>query len=224
MSKNISTADSIRNLAAEVKKGFVKKEAFAPIQTAAEKAIKSLDVTGNTISFFTSTDKTGDAAFTVDFPAEMFLDQTKTEFVPSFAFSAATYPGSTDPKLDGKPVMVLAVKGENPDSCTYSFLSMAALVDTYKAKAVGKDTSTTVSIAGYEVDVKVNVSAAEGNALTLKEDGLYVSTAKVEASDTNGNIKVNGKEVTVYTEPANVLHSEDVEDFSAEDIAAMLAD
>lgn len=91
MSKNITTADSIRNLAAEVKKGFVKKEAFASIQTAAEKAIKSLDVTGNTISFFTSTDKTGDAAFTVDFPAEMFLDQTKTEFVPSFAFSAATY-------------------------------------------------------------------------------------------------------------------------------------
>ena len=181
-------------------------------------------MTGNTISFFTSTDKTGDAAFTVDFPAEMFLDQTKTEFVPSFAFSAATYPGSTDPKLDGKPVMVLAVKGESPDSCTYSFLSMAALVDTYKAKAVGKDTSTTVSIAGYEVDVKVNVSAAEGNALTLKEDGLYVSTAKVEASDTNGNIKVNGKEVTVYTEPANVLHTEDVEDFSTEDIAAMLAD
>lgn len=289
MSKNITTADSIRNLAAEVKKGFVKKEAFTPVQTAAEKAIKSLDVTGNTISFFTSTDKTGDAAFSVDFPAEMFLDQTKTEFVPSFAFSAATYPGSTDPKLDGKPVMVLAVKGENPDSCTYSFLSMAALVDTYKAKAVGKDTSTTVSIAGYEVDVKVNVSAAEGNALTLKEDGLYVPTpektdisgkadkvksatagnfaaldadgnptdsgkkpadfvaaetgkrlmsdaegtklagvsegaTKTAASATNGHITIDGKDTTVYTEPANVLHTEDVEDFSAEDIAAMLAD
>ena len=224
MSKNITTADSIRNLAAEVKKGFVKKEAFTPVQTAAEKAIKSLDVTGNTISFFTSTDKTGDAAFSVDFPAEMFLDQTKTEFVPSFAFSTTTYPGATDPKLDGKPVMVLAVKGENPDSCTYSFLSMAALVDTYKAKATGKDNSTTVTIAGYEVDVKVNVSAEVGNALILKDDGLYVSTAKVEASDTNGNIKVDGKEITVYTEPANVLHTEDVEDFSAEDIAAMLAD
>jgi hypothetical protein len=246
-------------------------------------------VTGNTISFFTSTDKTGNAAFTVDFPAEMFLDQTKTEFVPSFAFSAATYPGSTDPKLDGKPVMVLAVKGENPDSCTYSFLSMAALVDTYKAKAVGKDTSTTVSIAGYEVDVKVNVSAAEGNALTLKEDGLYVPTpektdisgkadkvksatagnfaaldadgnptdsgkkpadfvaaetgkrlmsdaegtklasvsegaTKTAASATNGHITIDGNDTTVYTEPANVLHTEDVEDFSAEDIAAMLAD
>ena len=43
-----------------------------------------------------------------------------------------------------------------------------------RAKAVGKDASTTVTIAGYEVDVKVNVSAAAGNALTLKDDGLYV--------------------------------------------------
>ena len=58
--------------------------------------------------------------------------------------------------------MVLAVKGENPDSCTYSFLNMAALVDTYAAKTTGKDASTTVTIAGYEVDVKVNVSAAVG--------------------------------------------------------------
>jgi len=166
---------------------------------------------------------------------------------------------------------------------------MAALVDTYKAKAVGKDTSTTVSIAGYEVDVKVNVSAAEGNALTLKEDGLYVPTpektdisgkadkvksatagnfaaldadgnptdsgkkpadfvaaetgkrlmsdaegtklagvsegaTKTAASATNGHITIDGNDTTVYTEPANVLHTEDVEDFSAEDIAAMLAD
>ena len=224
MSKQISTKTTIRNLTAEIKKTFVKKDAFTPVEAAANAAIKALKVTGNTVNFYTNTGMTGAAAFSMDFPTEMFLDQTKTEFVGKFKFSDTTYPGATDPKLDGKPVMVLAVKGENPDSCTYSFLSMAALVDTYKAKAVGKDTSTTVSIAGYEVDVKVNVSAAEGNALTLKEDGLYVSTANVEASDTNGNIKVNGKEVTVYTEPANILHSEDVEDFSAEDIAAMLAD
>lgn len=234
-------------------------------------------------------DASGTAAFSVDFPSELFLDQTKTTFVAKFKFDAATYPGATDPKLDGKPVMVLAVKGENPDSCTYSFLSMAALVDTYKAKAVGKDASTTVTIAGYEVDVKVNVSAAAGNALTLKDDGLYVPTpeevdisgkadkvtgattgnlaaldgegnltdsgkkpadfvaaeagkrlmtdaegeklagvsegaTKTAASSTNGNVNIDGKEVVVYTEPENVLHDEDVEDFSAEEIAALLAD
>ena len=276
MSKQISTKTTIRNLTAEIKKTFVKKDAFTPVQTAANAAIKSLGVDGNTVNFYTSTDKSGTAAFSVDFPSELFLDQTKTTFVAKFKFDAATYPGATDPKLDGKPVMVLAVKGENPDSCTYSFLSMAALVDTYKAKAVGKDASTTVTIAGYEVDVKVNVSAAAGNALTLKDDGLYVPTpeevdisgkadkvtgattdsgkkpadfvaaeagkrlmtdaegeklagvsegaTKTAASSTNGNVNIDGKEVVVYTEPENVLHDEDVEDFSAEEIAALLAD
>ena len=191
MSKQISTKTTIRNLTAEIKKTFVKKDAFTPVQAAANAAIKSLGVDGNTVNFYTSTDKSGTAAFSVDFPSELFLDQTKTTFVAKFKFDAATYPGATDPKLDGKPVMVLAVKGENPDSCTYSFLSMAALVDTYKAKAVGKDASTTVTIAGYEVDVKVNVSAAAGNALTLKDDGLYVPTP--EEVDISGKAdKVTG--------------------------------
>lgn len=278
MSKQISTKTTIRNLTAEIKKTFVKKGAFTPVQAAANAAIKSLGVDGNTVNFYTSTDKSGTAAFSVDFPSELFLDQTKTTFVAKFKFDAATYPGATDPKLDGKPVMVLAVKGENPDSCTYSFLSMAALVDTYKAKVTGKDASTTVTIAGYEVDVKVNVSAAAGNALVLKDDGLYVPTpeevdisgnfaaldgegnltdsgkkpadfvgaeagkrlmsdaegeklagvsegaTKTAASSTNGNVNIDGKEVVVYTEPENVLHDEDVEDFSAEEIAALLTD
>ena len=101
--------------------------------------------------------------------------------------------------------MVLAVKGQNPDSCSYSFLDMSALVDTYKAKATGKDASTTVTIAGYEVDVKVNVSTAAGNALVLKDDGLYVDISgkadKVKnatagnfaALDESGNMTDSGK-------------------------------
>ena len=289
MSKQISTKTTIRNLTAEIKKTFVKKDAFTPVEAAANAAIKALKVTGNTVNFYTNTGMTGAAAFSMDFPTEMFLDQTKTAFVGKFKFSDTTYPGATDPKLDGKPVMVLAVKGENPDSCTYSFLNMAALVDTYAAKTTGKDAATTVTIAGYEVDVKVNVSAAVGNALILKDDGLYVPTpkevdvsgkadkvtgattgnfaaldgegnltdsgkkpadfvaaetgkrlmtdaegeklagvsegaTKTAASSTNGNVNIDGKEVAVYTEPENVLHDEDVEDFSAEEIAALLAD
>ena len=139
------------------------------------------------------------------------------------------------------------------------------------------------------MDVKVNVSAAAGNALVLKDDGLYVPTpeevdisgkadkatgattgnfaaldgegnltdsgkkpadfvgaeagkrlmsdaegeklagvsegaTKTAASSTNGNVNIDGKEVVVYTEPENVLHDEDVDDFSAEEIAALLAD
>lgn len=62
------------------------------INTDVSKAIKSLGVSGNTVSFYTSADKSGDAAFTFDFPKELFLDQAKTTFVPKFAFSTETYP------------------------------------------------------------------------------------------------------------------------------------
>mgnify|MGYP000065406071 CR=1 FL=1 len=205
MSKQISTKTTIRNLTAEIKKTFVKKDAFTPVETAANAAIKAVKVTGNTVNFYTNTGMTGAAAFSMDFPTEMFLDQTKTTFVAKFKFDAATYPGATDPKLDGKPVMVLAVKGQNPDNCTYSFLNMAALVDTYAAKATGKDASTTVTIAGYEIEVKVNVSATAGNALSLKSDGLYVdisgkadkaknaTAGNFAALDGEGNLTDSGK-------------------------------
>lgn len=46
MSKQISTKTTIRNLTAEIKKTFVKKDAFTPVQTAANAAIKSLGVDG----------------------------------------------------------------------------------------------------------------------------------------------------------------------------------
>ena len=53
-------------------------------------AFKSLSVSGNTVSFFTSTDASGTAAATFDFPEEIFLDQAGTTLVENFAWSAAT--------------------------------------------------------------------------------------------------------------------------------------
>ena len=43
-------------------------------------------------------------------PSEQFLDLTKTTYVDSFTWSSTTYPNSTNPNLDGKPVLVLALK------------------------------------------------------------------------------------------------------------------
>lgn len=202
----------------------MKTEVDAAAALAAS-AFHSAKVEGNTVSLYTSTDKSGDAAFTFDFPTEMFLDQTKTEFVGKFKWAEATYPGSTDPKLDGKPVMVLAVKGENPDSCTYSFLNMAALVDTYTAKATGKDASTTIEISGYEVEVKVNVSKAADNALELKDDGLYVgktdTSGKADkvagategnfaALDANGNLTDSGKKAADFVATTDIASDTEV--------------
>ena len=112
-------------------------------------AIKYASVSGNTISLFKTADGSGTADFTIDFPQEMFLDQTKTEFVSNFTYSTTKYPGATDPNLDGKPVMVLAVKGTDgtTNTVTYSFLNMASLVDTYTVKT--GDSTKVLSISGY---------------------------------------------------------------------------
>lgn len=44
------------------------------------------------------------------------------------------------------------------------------------------------------------------NAEGTKLGGIAAGATKVEASTTNGNVKINGAEVTVYTEPADVVH------------------
>ena len=185
---------------------------LTPVKAAANAAFKSGKVEGNKVKLFTSTDKTGVAAFEFDFPVEMVLDQAKTAFVPQFTWSLETYPGSEDPGLNGKPVMVLAVKGSD-GSVAYSFMGMAALVDTYKAKVSGKDASTTVTIAGYEVDVKVNISKELNNVLEVRADGLYVPKTDISGKadkvqpavdgnfaglDASGNLTDSGKKAADF--------------------------
>lgn len=122
-------------------------------------------------------------------PGEMFLDQLGTKFVPSFAFNAATYPGATNPNLEGKPVLVLAVKGvdntapsdTSKQTISYSFLDMAALIDDYTVKA-GNSTNI-LTIAGREIEIKI--SAVANNAITVQDDGLHVNiSTKVDKVST----------------------------------------
>ena len=213
---NFPRLGALEALAEKVEQDYAKKSDLTEISTAAAAAFKSGEVNGNTIKLYTSADKSGAAALTIDFPTEFFLDQSKTKFVPAFAFSAETYPGATDPELDGKPVMVLAVKGSD-DSVNYSFASMAQLVDTYTAKNTGKDPSTTVTVDGYEIEVKVNVSAEADNQIQVKADGLFVpkpkeadTTGKADkvagatagdlaALDASGNLTDSGKKITDFS-------------------------
>ena len=154
-----------------------------------DKAIKSLSVSGRKISFFTSDDGTGTAVATVDIPKDLFLDQAKTKFEQNFAFSTQTYPGATNPNLEGKPVFVLAVKGSTDpangnvnDTISYSFLDVSALVDTYTVKA--GDSAKILTISGYEIEFKI--SATAGNILSANSDGLYATNRL--ASFNSGNI------------------------------------
>ncbi|MBQ6918709.1 MAG: hypothetical protein IJQ74_00120, partial [Synergistaceae bacterium] len=141
------------------------------VRALSDIAIKSVTVSGNKVSFFKTNDASGTAAYTFDFPTEYFLDQTKTTFVENFTWSATTYPGSTDPSLNGKPVLVLALKGQNPASTTYSFLNMASLVDTYTIAS--GDSSKILAISGRTISFKV--SAVSNNAITVQSDGIHVN-------------------------------------------------
>ena len=134
-------------------------------------ALKSVAVDGNSLKFYTTTDTTNaTATYTIDLPAEMFLDAASTGFVPNFTFSAATYAGATNPNLDGKAVMVLGVKTRSNDGVTtttaYSFIDVSYLVDTYTAS------DTSVVVSGYKL--KANVSTETGNMLATTANGLYV--------------------------------------------------
>lgn len=148
------------------------------VSTVAADAIKYVSVSGNTVSFWRDANHTGAADFTFDFPSELFLDQTRTSFVPNFTFTAAAYPGAVNPSLDGKPVLVFAVKnttdrssGTLNDTFAYSFLDMTSLVDVYTVKT--GDSSKILSIDGYEIEV--HISAAANNAITVQPDGLHVN-------------------------------------------------
>ena len=69
-------------------------------------------------------------------------------------------------------------------------------------------------LAGF-VDLSGKVDKEDGkglsandftDALKAKLDAIAEGATKVEASETNGYIKVNGTETKVYTEPSDVLH------------------
>lgn len=159
------------------------KAAIDAVDSKYAKAFQSLSVSGNTVSFFASTDGTGTAVATLDFPEELFLQQAGTEIVENFAWSAVAYPNSTNPSLEGKTVLVLAVKGDatNP-TVKYSFVDMAKV-----ARAINAGDNS-INVNGNTLSVKI--SAVTGNLLELKSDGLFVG------SDDTKVDKVEGKQLS----------------------------
>lgn len=96
--------------------------------------------------------------------------------------------------------------------------ALATEIDNKVASVTAGDASIAIGGTATAPTVATKISAAEGNALTLAEDGLKViipESTKVEASDINGNIKVDGEEVNVYSHPDNHTASE-ISDFATE--------
>ena len=139
---------------------------------------------------------------TVDLPEELFLDQVRTTFVPTFVFSNASYPNATKDNLDGKPVLVLAVKGDkatNP-TLTYSFINLETLIDTYAPMNAG------ISIAGYSIGVQLSNDA--GNILSIANDGLKGSLKLAGAGA--GNFAIFGADGSIVDSGFSVASNADI--------------
>ena len=88
---------------------------------------------------------------------------------------------------------------------------------THKVTATISDGTITKAKLHSDVQTEIEgkVNKVEGKGLSTNDytndektklAGITAGATKVEASATNGNIKVNGSETTVYTEPEDVLH------------------
>ena len=116
---------------------------------------------------------------------------------------------------------MLAVKGTTDtesgtaeDTITYSFLDMAALVDTYTAKE--GDSTKILNISGYEIEFKI--SKADNNALTVQNDGLHVDISgkadrvqnategHLAGLDANGNLKDSLSGIATTAEVTEMLN------------------
>ena len=118
--------------------------------------------------------------------------------------------------------VVITVGGDGNESHIY--LSVQDLVDEYTA-GDGIEISATnviaiklgtnanglkVGAAGLELDEATTTAAGAMSATDkTKLDGVAEGATKVEASDTNGNVKIGGTETTVYTLPDTVVHDTD---------------
>ncbi|MBQ4494664.1 MAG: hypothetical protein II968_02750 [Selenomonadaceae bacterium] len=100
-------------------------------------------------------------------PEEIFLRTVGTSFISNFSWSAQAYPNSTNPNLNGKPVLVLHIKGDSLNSPyeDWGFVNLEDLIDLY----VPADASIAIS----NNSIKAAISADSNNLLSLKADGLF---------------------------------------------------
>ena len=169
-------------------------------------AIKSVQVVGNALKFY-SCAKADITQTTVpvdsfDIPEEIYLSQTGTDIIQNFTWSATTYPGSTDPNLDGKTVLVLAVRGDDATNPTvkYSFVNMSGLIGDF----IPKDTLAGAgNLSMWQSDGTItNASIAAAGVLTTITGS---TTDNVMAFGSDGKVTDSGHAIATDAEFADML-------------------
>ena len=162
----------------QLKAGLQAAKNYADTGVADAKSYTDTEI--NTAKAYTDTEVAGAKTYTDNkiaaLPTERFLDNANTALVPSFTFNASTYPGATDPNLNGQPVLVLALKSidhtnNDAETITYQFISVNALI-TNKADRVASPTAgniLTVDANGNPVDSGVKFATDEEAAEMIAE-------------------------------------------------------
>lgn len=162
-------------------------------------AIRAVVVDNNALKFYTVTaDKITNEtvpATIFNVPEEIYLSQTGTTIVENFAFSTESYPGAINPNLDGKTVLVLAVRGDDATNPTikYSFVNMSSIFEDYIQKktsatngnvsafdSTGDISDTGIASAGILTTI---AGSQQNNIMTFDANGKVADSGHAIATD-----------------------------------------
>lgn len=129
-------------------------------------------------------------------PKDQFLDLTKTTYVDSFTWSSTTYPNSTNPNLNGKPVLVLALKDSN-GTVQYGFVSLNDLVDVYSGTAP-------ISVSGGTISHATSGATAGSYGDSSAQTPAFGGTFKALYTTVNATGHVTGISAHNVTIPATM--------------------
>ena len=82
-------------------------------------------------------------------------------------------------------------------------------------------------LATTTAGLKLGLASASANGAMSSADfnklaGISLQAKKVEASQTNGNIKIDDVETIVYTLPNTVVHESDLSDYTEAELRTLL--
>ena len=132
-----------------------------------------------------------------ELPAEQYLDGINTKVVTDFnwATMGVNYPGASDPGLDGKIVLVLAIKNEGitndttstvDDTISYYFVDFGDLVDAYTADN-SMQHGVDITVLNNQISAALNLHIAgaseKSNAISIETDGVYVADLSQDVTD-----------------------------------------
>lgn len=197
MARNITTKTTIQNLITELKSTFARAATVTTISGKVDTLIGS----DNNKSVRTIANEEL-AAQLIPANAGEALDtlQEIAAWIQSHP-GDATAMNSAITALQSK--LTLGKDGSNKEYATVKLYVEAAIA--------------ALNIGNYAL--AADLTALAGRVKTLED----VGATKTESSATNGNIKINGAETTVYTLPTTVVHESDISDYTSAEIQALLA-